>query len=70
VVAWLKPGLAARDVAGAAHAKGLDFTTLDQYSRRRLRRQGLVLGYGAVHERLIRDGCRLLAEAIDESRAR
>jgi GntR family transcriptional regulator / MocR family aminotransferase len=64
VVAWLKGSLTARTAARAAQAAGLDVRPLQDYSRRRLRRQGLLLGYGAVHERLIREGVRDLARVL------
>jgi GntR family transcriptional regulator/MocR family aminotransferase len=67
-VAWLPPGHDDRAAAREAASLGIDAKAIADYSLRRLPRPGLVLGYGAVDERLIREGVQRLARAIGAAR--
>jgi GntR family transcriptional regulator/MocR family aminotransferase len=64
LVGWLPPGYDDRAAARAASGLGIDARAIADYSLRRIPRPGLVLGYGAVDERLIREGVQRLAKAI------
>jgi len=63
VLLWLPAGRDARRVARAAAAVGVDAYPLADYARRRMR-PGLILGFAAVDERLIRTGVRRLAAVL------
>ena len=63
VLLWLPAGRDARRVARAAAAVGVDVYPLADYARRRMR-PGLILGFAAVDERLIRTGVRRLASVL------
>ena len=65
LVAWLSPGHDDRAAAREAVGLGIDAKPIADYSLRRLPRPGLVLGYGAVDERLIREGVQRLARAVE-----
>ena len=64
LVGWLPPGYDDRAAARAAARLGLDAKAIADYSLRPSPRPGLVLGYGAVDERLIREGVQRLSRAI------
>ncbi len=79
VVLWLAPGITEAAAIGAATRAGVSVTPLSRFyaedpSRRRCERsersakaEGLVLGYGGLREREIRDGVVRLAEALRNS---
>ena len=62
---WLRAGIDAVAVAKAAAARDVDVTPLSRYSRRRLPREGLQLGFGAVDAEEIRRGVRDLALVLE-----
>jgi GntR family transcriptional regulator/MocR family aminotransferase len=66
VLVWLKgkSGGAIEDVHGKAEAAGVGLYTADSFYFRPPKRTGLVLGYAPLRERDIRDGIRLLAQAL------
>jgi GntR family transcriptional regulator/MocR family aminotransferase len=61
LVGWLPPGTDDRAVSGAAAGIGIETPPLSAYRVRPSRRSGLLLGYGGVNPRQIRDGVRALA---------
>ena len=68
---WLRDGLDGESVARAAAARGVEVTPLGRYSRRRMAREGLVLGFAAVDEAEIARGVGELATALEmEARTR
>jgi GntR family transcriptional regulator/MocR family aminotransferase len=68
---WLRSGLDSESAARAAAARGVEVTPLGRYSRGRLAREGLQLGFAAVDAAEIRRGVRELATALEmESKAR
>ncbi len=67
---WLGTGLDGESAAKAAAARGVEVTPLSRYSRGRLAREGLQLGFAAVDRAEIRRGVRELATALEmESKA-
>jgi len=69
-VGWLRPGLDSASCAKAAAARGVEVTPLSEYSRRRLAREGLQLGFAAVDQKELGRGVRELAAVLEmESKA-
>jgi GntR family transcriptional regulator/MocR family aminotransferase len=64
-VGWLNRSIDGEAVARAAAARGVEVKLLSRYSRRRLPRDGLQLGFAAIDEREIRRGVAELAIALD-----
>jgi len=62
---WLCDGIDAESAAGAAAARNVEVFPLRRYSRRRMMREGLQLGFAAVDPREIRRGIRELAIALE-----
>jgi len=62
---WLRTGLDSESAAKAAAARGVEVTPLGRYSRRRLAREGLQLGFAAVDGAEIARGVRELATALE-----
>jgi len=62
---WLRAGLESESAATAAAARGVEVTPLGRYSRRRLAREGLQLGFAAVDTAEIGRGVRELATALE-----
>jgi len=65
-VGWLPPDVDDTRVSEAALQRGIDVAPVSAYCLGPCPRPGLVLGYGALTPRQIRDGMRRLAAAIDE----
>jgi GntR family transcriptional regulator/MocR family aminotransferase len=65
-VGWLPAGTDDRRVSEAALHRGIDVAPLSAYHLGPCPRPGLVLGYGSLTPRQIRDGIERLAAAIDE----
>jgi GntR family transcriptional regulator/MocR family aminotransferase len=63
--AWLRPGIGDRQAAEAAARRQVEVTPLTEYTRGRLARQGLQLGFAAVDVGEIRRGVRDLAIALE-----
>jgi GntR family transcriptional regulator/MocR family aminotransferase len=61
LVGWLPPGVSDRTASQAAADRGVEAPPLSDYRIRPSRRGGLLLGYGGVNPRQIRDGVRALA---------
>jgi GntR family transcriptional regulator/MocR family aminotransferase len=69
-VGWLRAGMNGESAARAAAARGVEVFPLSRYSRGKLRREGLQLGFAAVDTREIRRGVQDLATALEgESKA-
>jgi len=67
---WLRSGLDGESAARVAAARGVEVTPLGRYSRGRLAREGLQLGFAAVDRAEIERGVRELATALEmESKA-
>jgi GntR family transcriptional regulator/MocR family aminotransferase len=64
LVAWLPRGVDDRAAASAAAAVGVEAPPVSAYRVRASRHGGLMLGYGGVQPRQIRDGVRALAAAL------
>jgi GntR family transcriptional regulator / MocR family aminotransferase len=64
LVAWLNSGVDDQAAARAAAAHGVDAIPLSAFSMRRLRRQGLVLGYSSYDVNRIRVAVGRLCEAL------
>jgi GntR family transcriptional regulator/MocR family aminotransferase len=62
---WLAEGVDGASVAAAALERRVEVTPLSYYSRARLARDGLQLGFAAVEPREIRRGVRELAAALE-----
>ncbi len=62
---WLRPGLDSESAANAAARRGVEVTPLGRYSRIRLAREGLQLGFAAVDSKEIRRGVRELSVALE-----
>jgi GntR family transcriptional regulator/MocR family aminotransferase len=70
VVLWLAGGLTEAAAIDAATRAGVSVTPLSRFYAKEVDAdQGLVLGYGGLREREIRDGVARLAEALAEARA-
>jgi GntR family transcriptional regulator/MocR family aminotransferase len=68
-VGWLRKGISGEAVAEAAAKRDVDVIPLRWYSRGRLAREGLQLGFAAVDAREIRRGVQELAIALEDFRA-
>lgn len=68
-VGWLRNGIDGETVATAAAKRGVEVIPLSWYSRGRLAREGLQLGFAAVDTREIRRGVQELAIALEDFRA-
>ena len=69
-VGWLRAGMDGESATRAAAARGVEVFPLSRYSRGRLTREGLQLGFAAVDTREIRRGVQDLATALEgESKA-
>jgi GntR family transcriptional regulator/MocR family aminotransferase len=62
---WWRAGLDGESAAKAAAARGVEVTPLGRYSRGRLAREGLQLGFAAVDRAEIERGVRELATALE-----
>jgi GntR family transcriptional regulator/MocR family aminotransferase len=62
---WLRVGIAAESAAKAAAARNVEVVPLSRYSRGRVARGGVQLGFAAVDETEIRRGVRELAIALE-----
>lgn len=65
-VGWLSPGFDADEVKQAAAIRNVEVTPLATYARRRMKREGLQLGFATVDPREIRRGVRELATAMEQ----
>jgi GntR family transcriptional regulator/MocR family aminotransferase len=65
LVGWLPRGVDDRAASRAAAAAGVEVPPLSVYRVRPSRRGGLLMGYGGVNPRQIRDGVRALAAALE-----
>lgn len=63
---WLRPGLDSESATRAAAELGVEVTPLRRYSRGRLAREGLQLGFAAVDGAEIKRGVRDLARALEQ----
>ncbi len=63
VVLWLNPGANERAAVEAAHRAGISVTPLSSFYAAPSSRPGVILGYGGLREREIRDGIARLAKA-------
>jgi GntR family transcriptional regulator/MocR family aminotransferase len=68
-VGWLSNGVSGEDATNAAAKRGVEVIRLDWYSRGRLIRDGLQLGFAAVDAREIRRGVQELAIALEDFRS-
>ena len=68
-VGWLPNGISGEAAAEAAAKRDVDVIPLSWYSRGRLTRDGLQLGFAAVDAREIRRGVQELAIALEDFRA-
>jgi len=64
LIAWLRDGLTDSAVAKSADAAGISVGTLSRFCIRPLRRDGLVLGYGAYDVGQIRAAVKTLSRAL------
>lgn len=67
-VAWLAPGIAGADAAEAARARKVDVVPLHRFHRSSMARDGLQLGFAAIHPREIRRGVGELALVLERLR--
>jgi GntR family transcriptional regulator/MocR family aminotransferase len=65
-VGWLCEGIDAESATRGAAGRGVEIFPLNRYSRGRVAREGLQLGFAAVDEREIRRGVQELAIAVEE----
>jgi GntR family transcriptional regulator/MocR family aminotransferase len=68
-VGWLSNGVSGEDATRAAAKRGVEVIPLSWYSRGRLAREGLQLGFAAVDAREIRRGAQELAIALGDFRS-
>jgi GntR family transcriptional regulator/MocR family aminotransferase len=68
-VGWLSNGMIGEGTAEAAAKRGVEVIPLSWYSRGRLAREGLHLGFAAVDTREIRRGVQELAIALEDFRS-
>jgi GntR family transcriptional regulator/MocR family aminotransferase len=68
-VGWLCNDVSGENATKAAAKRGVEVIPLDWYSRGRLTREGLQLGFAAVDAREIRRGVQELARALEDFRA-
>ena len=66
-VGWLREGIDGESATRAAAARGVEVFPLSRYSRGRIAREGLQLGFAAVDAREIRRGVQELAAALKEA---
>jgi DNA-binding transcriptional MocR family regulator len=66
--AWLPAGVHAEAVARAAAERQVEVTPISRHARRRLERDGLILGFASVDAGEIRRGVRELARALSSRR--
>lgn len=64
-IGWLADGIWGEDAERAAEAHGVDVTSIGQYGREPLVREGLQLGFAAVDTDEIRRGVAALAAALE-----
>jgi GntR family transcriptional regulator/MocR family aminotransferase len=62
---WLSGGIDSELAAAAAAKRDVEVTPLSRYSRRRMAREGLQLGFAAVDAKEIQRGVRELAIALE-----
>lgn len=67
---WLCDGIDGESAARAAAERGVEVTPLGRYSRTRMKRQGLQLGFAAFDAAEIRRGVRDLAVALESENRR
>ena len=65
---WLAEGIDGEAAAQAAERRGVEVTPLSRYTRGKVAREGLQLGFAAVDVKEIRRGVRELAGAFEEVR--
>jgi GntR family transcriptional regulator/MocR family aminotransferase len=65
-VGWLRKGIDGESATNAAAARDVEVFPLSRYSRGRIAREGLQLGFAAVEAREIRRGVQELAIALEE----
>lgn len=65
---WLAEGIGGEAAALAAKRRGVEVTPLSRYTRGKVAREGLQLGFAAVDPKEIRRGVRELAVALEEVR--
>jgi GntR family transcriptional regulator/MocR family aminotransferase len=68
-VGWLSSGTDAESAAQTAAARGVEVIPLSRYTRGRVLREGLQLGFAAVDTQEIRRGVRELAVALEADRS-
>jgi len=64
---WLSGGIDSELAAAAAAKRDVEVTPLSRYSRRRMAREGLQLGFAAVDAKEIQRGVRELAIALEKN---
>ena len=69
-VGWLREGIDGESATKAAALRGVEVFPLSRYSRGRMAREGLQLGFAAVDAREIRRGVQDLAIALEEASPR
>lgn len=68
VVGWLPEGVDDRTIAEKAAEKNLKLAPISDYSNKKLKRSGLILGYTAFDERQIKRGVKIIREVLLENR--
>ncbi len=63
-VGWLRPGITGESAASAAAARNVDVVPLSRYTRGRVTKEGLQLGFAAVDPLEIQRGVKDLATAL------
>jgi GntR family transcriptional regulator/MocR family aminotransferase len=66
LIGWLPPGIDDRDVSRRAAEANLKIASLSTYCINQKLRGGLLLGYTAFNERLLKQGVKKLARVINE----
>ncbi len=67
-VGWLAPGIKGERAAVEATIFDVEVISLSRYASRRLRREGLILGFAAVDAKELRRGVEQLARALERCR--
>lgn len=67
-VGWLRDGITGESAARAAAARNVEVIPLSSYTRGRIKREGLQLGFAAVDQREIERGVKELAVALQNLR--
>jgi GntR family transcriptional regulator/MocR family aminotransferase len=67
---WLSDGVNENDAVRAAHEHGVEVVPLGQYTRGKVKRHGLQLGFAAIRDREIRSGVENLAKALERCKPR